>query len=137
MLVETLLEWEAHLCLPKMKLKDAKRLDKKHRHIVHLMKKVAKRTKGMGLNVIKFHAIVHLMEDILMHGVPLEADTATNESHHKTSKVAAKLAQQNEATFNFQVTLRMWEFLILDLAIHELTTGRQNSDYFDVFRSVA
>ena len=61
MLVETLLQWEAHLCPPQMKLKNVKRLDKKHRHIMHLMKKVAKRTKGMGLNVIKFHATVHPM----------------------------------------------------------------------------
>ena len=53
MLVETLLQWEAYLCLPQMKLKDVKRLDKKHRHMMHLMKKVARRTKGMGLNVIK------------------------------------------------------------------------------------
>ena len=133
MLVETLLQWEAYLCLPQMKLKDVKRLDKKHRYIMYLMKKVARRTKGMGLNIIKFHAIVHLMEDILMHGVPLEFDTAANESHHKIAKVAAKLTQRNESTFNFQVALRMWEFYILDLAIHELTTGRRNSDYFDIF----
>ena len=58
-----------------------------------------------------------------MHGVPLEFDTAANESHHKTSKVTAKLTQQNESNFNFQVALRMWEFCTLDLAIHELRTG--------------
>ena len=74
------------------------------------------------------------MEDILMHGVPLEFDTAANKSHHTMSKVAAKLTQQNETTFNFQVALRMWEFhILLDLAIHELRMGRQNSDCFDIF----
>ena len=87
----------------------------------------------MGLNIVKFHATVHPMEDILMHGVPLEFDTVANESHHKMSKVAAKLTQRNESTFNFQVALGMWEFCILDLAIHELRTGRRNSDCFDPF----
>ena len=60
---------------------------------MYIMKKVAKRSKGMGLNILKFHAIVHLMEDIQIHGVPLEFDTAANESHHKESKLAARLTQ--------------------------------------------
>ena len=133
LLVELLLEWEAYLCLPEMKLKHVKRLDKKHRYIMYVMKKVANRTKGMGLNIMKFHAIVHLMDDIIHHGVPLEADTAGNESHHKIAKVAARLTQRNEAHFIYQVAVRMYEFLILDLAIHEIENGRRISDYFDIF----
>ena len=131
LLVELLLEWEAFLCQPTMKKKHVRRLDKKHRYIMYIMKKVAKRSKGMGLNIMKFHAIVHLMEDIQIHGVPLEFDTAANESHHKESKLAAKLTQRNEANFQTQVAKRMWEFHILDLASHELCTGRRVSDYFN------
>ena len=131
LLVELLLEWEAFLCLPKMKMKHVKRLDKKHRYIMYIMRQVANRTKGMGLNIMKFHAIVHLMEDIIIHGVPLEFDTAANESHHKESKVAAKLTQRNEANFHHQVAIRMWEFHLIDLALVELETGRRNSEYFD------
>ena len=133
LLVELLLEWEAYLCLPKMKMKHIKRLDKKHRYIMYVMKKVANRTKGMGLNIMKFHGIVHLMDDIIQHGVPLEFDTAGNESHHKIAKVAARLTQQNEANFLYQVAVRMHEFLILDLALHEVETGGRVSDYFDIF----
>ena len=132
LLVELLLEWEAYLCLPEMKLKHVKRLDKKHRYIMYIMKKVAKRTKGMGLNIMKFHGIVHLMDDIIIHGVPLEFDTAGNESHHKIAKVAARLTQRNEAGFIFQVAVRMFEFHILDLALHEIETGCRISDYFDI-----
>ena len=131
LLVELLLEWEAFLCQPTMKKKHVARLDKKHRYIMYIMKKVAKRSKGMGLNIMKFHAIVHLMEDIQIHGVPLEFDTAANESHHKASKLAAKLTQRNEAHFQMQVATRMWEFHILDLALEELRSGRRVSDYFD------
>ena len=137
LLVEVLLEWEAYLCLPEMKLKHVKRLDKKHRYIMYIMKKVANRTKGMGLNIMKFHAIVHLMEDIIIHGVPLEFDTAANESHHKISKVAARLTQRNEAHFIYQVAVRLWEFLILDLAIYELQTGERVSHYFDILDDVS
>ena len=131
LLVELLLEWEAFLCQPTMKKKHVARLDRKHRYIMYIMKKVARRSKGMGLNIMKFHAIVHLMEDIQIHGVPLEHDTAANESHHKHSKLAARLTQRNELRFLIQVATRLWEFHILDLALHEMKTGRRVSDYFD------
>ena len=133
LLVELLLEWEAFLCQPTMKKRHVVRLGQKHRYIMYIMTKVANRTKGMGLNIMKFHAIVHLMDDILVHGVPLEVDTAANESHHKISKLAAQLTQRNESNFNMQVAIRMYEFHIIDLALFELETGRRNSDYFEVF----
>ena len=132
LLVELLLEWESFLCLPRMKIQHVKRLEKKHRYIMYVMKKVAKRSKGMGLNLMKFHAIVHLCEDMLVNGVPLEVDTAANESHHKPTKFAAQLTQRNESTFQKQVATRMWEFNILDLALDELLTGERISDYFDI-----
>jgi hypothetical protein len=56
---------------------------------------VAQRTKGMGLNIMKFHDILHLMEDIQVNGVPLEFNIVANESHHKASKYAAQLTQKN------------------------------------------
>ena len=59
-LVELMLIWEAYLHLPEMEVKHVKKLDKKHRHIMYLIRKVAPRTKGMGLKVMKFHAILHL-----------------------------------------------------------------------------
>ena len=103
-----------------MKVKHVKRLDKKHRCIMHVMKKVAERSTGMGLNIMKFHAITQLMDDILAFGVPLEFDTAANESHYKPAKHAARLTQRNEDTFQWQVAQRMFEFHTLDLAAHEM-----------------
>ena len=82
-----------------------------------VMKKAAKWSKGIGLNLMKFHAIVHRCEDMLVNGVPLKVDTAANESHHKPTKFAAQLTQQNESTFQNQVTIRMQEFNILDPAL--------------------
>ena len=133
MLVELLLEWEAYLCLKKMKKKHVKRLAKKHRFIMYIMKNVANRTKGMGLKIMKFHAILHLVEDILLYGVPSEFDTGFNESHHKTTKVAAKLTQRKEATFNHQTAKRMTEFHVIDLAMYEIREGKCLWEYFADF----
>ncbi len=86
LLVELLLEWEAYLCESKMLRAHVKRLGKKHRFIMCIMRNVAVRTTGMGLKIFKFHAITHLVEDIILYGVPAEVDTGSNESHHKPSK---------------------------------------------------
>ena len=131
MLVELLLEWEAFLCEKKMKRADVVRLKEKHRFIMYIMRNVAKRSKGMGLKIMKFHAILHLVEDTLLYGVPSEVDTGGGESHHKTSKVAAKLTQRNEATFDYQTGLRMTEFMAVDLAKQEVEDEKTVSEYFD------
>ena len=95
LLVELLLEWEAYLCEKQMKRSHVTRLAKKHRYIMYIMLNVvAKRSEGMGLKLMKFHAIVHMVEDILLYGVPSEFDTGSNESHHKPTKYAARLTQR-------------------------------------------
>ena len=130
LLVELLLEWEAYLCLKDMKKQDVKRLAKKHRFIMCIMKVVATRSKGMGLKLMKYHAIVHLVEDMLLFGVPAEFDTGSNESHHKPAKIAARLTQRKEATFNYQVAKRMTEFLVVANAMEEVNNGKQVWQYF-------
>ena len=129
-LVELLLEWEAYLCVKKMKKKDVKKLKRKHIFIMYMLRNVARRYKGMGLKIMKFHAIKHMVEDMLLYGTPSEFDTGSNESHHKSSKYAAKLTQRKEATFNFQTAMRMTEFLVLDLAMCEIEQGRCLWKYF-------
>jgi hypothetical protein len=100
---------------------------------MYIMKKVAQQTKGMGLNIMKFHGILQLMEDIQVNGVPLEFDTAANESHHKALKYAAQLTQKNESVFQIpQIANRLWEFKILNYAIEELKPCIRITDYFDV-----
>ena len=120
LLVELLLEWEAFLCTRRMKRSHVVRLKEKHRFIMYIMRNVAKRSKGMGLKIMKFHSILHLMDDILLYGVPFEFDTGAQESHHKTSKVAARMTQRKEATFDHQVGTRMTEFMAIDMGILEI-----------------
>jgi len=127
--VETLLCWEAFLKLDVMDAQLVKRLATKHKHLMYLIKKVGNRTKGMGWKLVKFHAILHMAEDMEMFGVPMNVDTGSNESGHKPDKYAAKLTQKNVDTFEEQTEKRRQEFDILDLAIEEIK-GRPLWDYF-------
>ena len=130
LLVELMLEWEAYLGERKMRRSHVKRLAKKHRFIMYIMKCVARRTTGMGLKVMKFHAILHLINDMLLYGVPSEFDTGSNESHHKSSKHAARLTQRKEASFNSQTARRLTEFHCIDLAMEEILYDRCVWEYF-------
>ncbi len=130
LLTETMLQWEAYLKCDEMKKSHVKRLDKKHRVIMYLMKKVARRTRGMGMKLVKFHCITHLCADILSFGVPMVVDTGSNESHHKLTKIAAKLTQKDISKFEQQTSDRLDEFHLLDLAMAEIE-GRCLWEYFD------
>ncbi len=130
MLIETLLQWECFLKLDVMEKNHVKRLKKKHQYLMYLMKKVGNRTKGMGLKLIKFHAILHIWEDILIHGVPINVDTGTNESHHKLQKAAARLTQRILELFEVQTAKRIEEFRLVELAMMELA-GYPLWEYFD------
>lgn len=131
LLVETLLQWEAYLCSEEMYLKDVKKLEKKNRFIMFLMRRIASRTVGMGLRILKFHIIIHLVTDMLMYGIALEFDTAANEGHHKLAKQGARLTQKAATTFNLQTAHRMTEFRLLDLALLEIEEGKVLWNYFD------
>ena len=119
LLLETLLQWEAYMKLEQMQTKHVKRLEKKHRYLFHLLKRVMKRTSGMGMRLVKLHALLHLCLDILNHGVPLNVDTSDNEEHWKPTKVAAKLTQKDMRVFERQTATRLVEFDLLDLAMEE------------------
>ena len=129
MLVETILQWEAFLKEDEMDIDIVKRLEKKHRFIMYLFKKVGKRTEGMGLKIVKFHAISHMAKDTLMFGVPNIVDTGCNESHHKETKVSAKTTQRDVREFEKQTALREDEYVLVDLAMQEIN-GRPLWDYF-------
>ena len=130
LLVELMLEWESFLNLPRMYKSHVKRLGKKHRFIMYIMRKVAQRHKGMGLKLMKFHAILHIQEDIIQFGVPLETDTSANESHHKKPKLAATQTQMAAETFNVQTATRLTEYDLLDLGMEEINSNGAAWKYF-------
>ena len=130
MLLETSLQWVEWLQSAEMPLKDVERCPKKFQNIMYLMKRISGRTKGMGLKTTKFHCILHMPEDMLAYGVPMEVDTRFNEMHHKPSKAAAALTQKDKSQFEKQVHARLEEVHLLELAAEEMK-GRGVMDYYD------
>ena len=136
MLLETLLQWERWLKSEELQVSQVKKAERKHRQLMYYMKKVAKRTKGMGYKITKYHSIMHIATDILNFGVPLEVDTGSNESAHKSEKIAARLTQKNKETFDMQTYDRLEEVHLLDLASEEIN-GRAVYNYFQPRETVA
>ena len=129
-LCEIMLTWETFLCQPQMSARAVSRLSSRNRLIMWMIKKIAGWKKGMGLKIMKFHAIVHMAWDIILYGVPMEFDTGSNESGHKLTKTASKMTQKNRATFDHQTATRIAEFQLIDLAMEEVA-GRKLWDYYD------
>ena len=135
MLIEALLQWERWLKSDKLPVRNVIRAKKKHRHLMCLIKRVGNRVKGMGLKITKFHCIMHLADDILNFGVPMEVDTGSNESMHKSEKTAAKLTQKNKTVFDIQTAKRLNEIYLLDLAKEEMA-GKKKWECYDKFDAI-
>ena len=131
LLVETLLLWEEWLKSEEMHKKDIHRAKEKHLYIMYLVKKTARRTKGMGLKIVKFHAIMHMALDIMRFGVPMNFDTGSDEAGHKPSKTAAKVTQKRKELFDQQVEERLTEMTLLELAAQEVGETQPKWWYFD------
>ena len=129
-ILELLLLWEAHLHVPEMEAKDLRRLDMKQRYLMYLMRMVCQRIAGMGLKVVKFHNILHIVDNVKLCGVPLESDTSPNESHHIPTKQAARLTQQTHSTFNKQTAGRLVDFETVNFAMEELESGNAPWAYY-------
>jgi hypothetical protein len=83
----------------------------------------------MGLKIMKFHGIVHMVDDIINFGVPMNYDTGSDESGHKPAKAAAKVMQKREEYFDEQVGSRLAEVKALDLAVKEIDEGQRPWKY--------
>jgi hypothetical protein len=129
MLLETLLQWESWLRKDVMEKKHVRALMEKNRRLMYLIRKVGKKTSGMGLKTVKFHGITHIAQCILDFGVPTLYDTSQPESHHKPSKKAAKLTQKRRETFDEQTAKRLQETNLLAMATEELK-GRPVWNYW-------
>jgi len=134
LLVETMLEWKHWLCSERMDHTVVCHMKGKIKFIMQLLKKIADRKteKNNGWNMPKFHNILHVWEDILMFGIPLEFDTGSTESGHKITKTAAKTTQRNQETFDLQTAERLVEHRVVDMAMEELN-GRPLWEHHDGF----
>jgi hypothetical protein len=120
LLLETLLGWIEWLKCTRLKKKHVKASEWKHRYLMFLIKRVIRRTEGMGMKFPKFHQLLHITQDLLNHGNAAAIDTGTNETGHKPTKRAALLTQKNPFLFDIQTATRLLEAFLLDLAMNEL-----------------
>jgi hypothetical protein len=121
--------WELWLESDKIALSHLKRAQHKHRYLMYLIRKVGNGCSGMGLKIVKFHAITHMADDIINFDVPKTFNTESDKSAHKPAKVAAKVTQKRKETFDFQVAKRLTEVHALELAIEEIYGDRLLWDY--------
>lgn len=89
-LVETQLQFEAWLRLPKMEVADIERSRVKVCEVMNMTKQIGKRTKGMKCKNGKFHMSKHVPDDCLDLGPPSNVNTSSNESNHKPDKRTAQ-----------------------------------------------
>ena len=73
--------------------------------------KIRQCVKGMGSKIVEFHAIMHLSNDTLIFGVPMETDTGSDEPGHKQEKTAAKLTQKKKEAFDQQQPCDLKKFI--------------------------
>ena len=130
MLLETLLQMEAWLMQPSLKVESVDRLKTKMKEVMMMTKRVGKRTEGMGFKTFNFHAALHVPENILAYGVPSNVNTMSNEMHHKKDKRAAKRTQRRPAKFDMQTAQGIYCNNLIDLAIED-TEGRSLWNYHE------
>ena len=122
-------EWLKSDQLPKNLLIRAR---KKFLYIMYLIRKVGNRTEGMGLKIMKFHGIQHMVDDMFHHGAAINFDTGSDEKGHKPTKKAAKVTQKRKDLFDEQCSKRLSEMHVLELAMAEIfhKGGRPLWEYY-------
>ena len=128
-MLEILLMWEMWLKSEEISKDHIRKAKRRHQHIMWLLRIVANRQAGLQWKIVKFHAILHMADDIIRFGVPMCFDTGSDESGHKPTKTAALVTQKRKDKFDQQVCLRLNEVHALRLAHEEITTGRDLWQY--------
>lgn len=89
---------------------DVETLEKYMPKFMELFKRATDREEGMGMNIIKFHLLRHLAEDILRFGPCTGFDSSFCESMHKMYKLDAQRTQKRtDDSFQYQTAKRSCE----------------------------
>ena len=60
------------------------------------------RDVGMKMNIVKFHLLLHVSNDILRFGPATSYDSSSGESMHKDYKDCARRSQKNTQSLDMQ-----------------------------------
>ena len=92
--------------------------------LMKVYKKTLARKKGNGLQIPKFHQLLHMPRYILKFGSPKNFNSGRCESHHiSLSKRPAKTAQKRHSVFVEQVANRIFDQMLLTRALQHLPEG--------------
>jgi len=105
-LIEMMLLLEHFMRSPTMPRTQVAMLPKFIPEMLRWYKTIVNRTKGMGMNFVKFHMILHLHDDILRAGPSCSFDGSLGESFHVDTKTAGRQTQQNVETFEEQTAVK-------------------------------
>ena len=104
--------------------------------LMHVYKKTLARKKGNGLQIPKFHQLLHMPRYILKFGSPKNFNSGRCESHHiSLSKRPAKTAQKRHNVFVEQVASRIFDQMLLTRALQHFPdreTSQQRMSYSPV-----
>ena len=96
--------------------------------LMDLIKRVVKRRTGAKWNIVKFHLLLHITDDIERNGVYENVSTGTCESHHKNSaKNPAKNTQRISGVFHEQVGKQYASNVLIDI-YSRCTTKRREKE---------
>jgi hypothetical protein len=111
------------------------------RYIPMMMERAARvmdRKEGTGMNFIKFHLILHLCQDIINMGLPVNVDSEAGESNHKeNTKNPANHTQKRVHVFDQQTANRYVENLAIDILHSKYFTKKSDDGTCMQFRGNA
>jgi hypothetical protein len=130
LLLTSLLQCEAWLKEPELRVYDVRRFKTKVKEIMNMERRIGRRQTGMGFRTFKFHAALHVADDILNFGVPSNVNTMSNEMHHKPSKTAAIHTQRRAKVFDWQCANNLHNMEVIDIAMEEIMNSNSIWDYY-------
>ena len=86
--------------------------------LVHY-KRICKRREGNEMKILKYHLMVHVIDDIKRLGAPQNVNGGPCESNFIPQKREAKRTQKRSDTFTKQMAMRMHENLIFSHALNK------------------
>jgi len=104
------------------------RLGKYMPHFMKMFKRATDRSEGMGMDIIKFHLLTHLAEDIIRFGPSTGYDSSFCESMHKAFKKDARRTQRrNNDSFQFQTATRGCERIAIACGMRSIHAQQQKT----------
>ena len=119
-MLELQLQFYAWLSSPSLQVLDVIEMESKVRTYLEFVKKVGRRSAGMGFKTMNFHGTTHVPEDIRNFGVPENVNAKSDEMHHKDDKKSSKRTQYRPDLFEAQSLRQIENRRVIELGVVEL-----------------